>query len=398
MLIPFFIRTVGSMTLESTITEIVTTSQKLDKAKDALRILFDIAHRYIQNSELDSLRKTYEGIERIMKNVFKNEACSEKSIKQKDDISNDLFARMRRQRTQILQRDDREMIGIIFDLTKHLVKVSSDSDLYAKTMDFLIGMFKQIDLHSEHLSHKHLYLRDIVSTNLDIIENLMLETGKSAELTKWVRELSNKLPAVVRDKNRRPFSSLSSMAARCVEVFCKVDNNLIAHEEREVKFSITAILKYFADVGDESKSQMIDSFTELINSNLCKDSGLSSAELLRSLAGTKAHWKYLQILLAAYTVMYSDKCSATSLKKVLDLHKRSLDNWIGDNAAEKLLKRHFKELKTKIKSLSSSELRKEVKEQFTGLKIQCTRKKTSYDRKEHWEILCNELETLIGEL
>ena len=393
VLIPFFIRIVESLSLDSTISEIVSRSRKPSETKDSLRILFDIAHRYIQSSDLDSLRKTYDGIEEVIRNAVKE---SRYTGELRTELISDSFVRMRRQTNQVLEKNDREMMRVFCNHLKTLGSISDDDFLLDKVYDRLSGMSRDIDLYKEYLSDKHFYLRDVAVTTSDMIELLISDKAELSTLKKWAKLLSKKLPPIVKREDGARLSSMSNMAIRCVKVLCDVDRSLIVSKDEEFGLSIEAIRKYFGDVGSTAKTRIIELFRALLESSLDIDSGTSGIKLLESLVkSTKNHPDYLQIVLASYIVMYSGKCSESNLSKALVLHRDSLDSWVGDNADEKLLRNHFLELKEKLKSMSTFELGWKVEQSFRDFKVLCEDKGQDYDERQHWDLLYNELSELI---
>ena len=393
VLIPFFIRIVESLSLDSTISEIVSRSRKPSESRDSLRILFDIAHRYIQSSDLDSLRKTYDGIEEVIRNAVKE---SRYPGELRTELISDSFVRMRRQTNQVLEKNDREMMRVFCNHLKTLGSISDDDFLLDKVYDRLSGMSRDIDLYEKYISDKHFYLRDVAVTTSDMIELLITDKAELSTLKKWAKLLSKKLPPIVKREDGAFLSSMSNMAIRCVEALCDVDRSLIANKDKKFGFSIEAIRKYFGEVGSTAKTRIIELFRALLESSLDNDDGTSGIKLLESLIkSTKNHPNYLQIVLTSYIAMYSEKCSESNLSEAMVLHRDSLDSWVGDNADNKLLRNHFVELKEKLKSTSVFELGWKVEQSLREFKVLCEDKRQDYYKRQHWDLLCNVLSELI---
>ncbi len=393
VLIPFFIRIVESLSLDSTISEIVVRSRKPSETKDSLRILFDIAHRYIQNSDLDSLRKTYEGIEDLIRIAVKEKRYSDEL---RTELISDLFGRMKRHTRQMLEKNDREMTLMVCNHLKTLGSISDNSLLLDGVYDRLSGMSRDIELYSQYISDKHFYLRDVAVTTSDMIELLITGKAELSTLKKWAKLLSEKLPPIVKKENGARLTSMSNMAINCIKVLCDVDRSLIVSKDKKFGFSIKAIRKYFGDVGSTAKTRIIELFRALLESSLDEDDGTSGIKLLESLVeSTKNHSVYLQIVLASYSIMYSKKCSKSNLSKVMVLHRDSLDSWVGDNANETLLEGHFKELIEKFKSTETSEFRNKAERFFEEFRVFCDDKRNSFGEKRHWELLFKMLSELI---
>jgi hypothetical protein len=393
VLIPFFIRIVESLSLDSTISEIVSRSRKPSESRDSLRILFDIAHRYIQSSDLDSLRIIHEGIEEVIMVAVKERRYPDEL---RTELISDLFGRMKRHTRQMLEKNDREMTLLICNHLKTLGSISDDNFLLDKVYDRLSGMSRDIDLYEEYISDKHFYLKDVAITTSDMIEFLITEKAELSILKKWAKLLSKKLPPIVKREDGTRLSSMSNMAIRCVEALCDVDRSLIANKDKKFGFSIEAIRKYFGEVGSTAKTRIIELFRALLESSLDNDDGTSGIKLLESLIkSTKNHPNYLQIVLTSYIAMYSEKCSESNLSEAMVLHRDSLESWVGDNADEKLLRNHFLELKEKLKSMSTFELGWKVEQSFRDFKVLCEDKGQDYYERQHWDLLCNELSELI---
>ena len=396
VLIPFFIRIVESLSLDSTISEIVLRSRKPSETKDSLRILFDIAHRYIQSSDLDSLRKIHEGIEEVIRIAIKERRYPDEL---RTELISNLFGGIKRHTRHMLERNDREMTLLVCNHLKTLGSLGSISDnnlLLDNVYDRLSGMSRDIELYKKYLSDKHFYLRDIAVTTSDMIELLISDKAELSILKKWAKLLSKKLPPIVKREDGARLTSMSNMAIRCVKVLCDIDRSLIVSKDKKFGFSIEAIHKYFTDVGSTAKTRIIELFRALLESSLDIDSGASGIKILESLVkSTKNHSDYLQIVLASYIVMYSEKCSESNLSEVLVLHRDSLDSWVGDNADEKSLRNHFLELKEKLKSMSTFEFGWMVMQSFREFKVLCEDKRQDYYERQHWDLLCNELSELI---
>lgn len=394
VLIPFFIRIVESLSLDRTISEIVSRSRKPSETKDSLRILFDIAHRYIQNSDLDSLRKTYDGIEEVTRNAVKE---SRYPGELRTELISDLFGRMKRHTRQMLEKNDREMTLMVCNHLETLGSISDNNLLLDNVYDRLSGMSRDIDLYEEYLSDKHFYLRDVAVTTSNMIE--LLITGKAglSTLKKWAKLLSKKLPPIVKKEDGARLTSMSNMAIRCVKVLCDVDRSLIVSKDKKFGFSIEAIRKYFGDVGSTAKTRIIELFRALLESSLDEDDGTNGIKLLELLVkSTKNHSDYLQIVLSSYIAMYSEKCSESNLSETMVLHRDSLDSWVGDNADEKLLRNHFEELREKLKSIRAFKLGWMVEQSFREFKVLCESKRQDYSKRQHWDLLCNELSKLMS--